>query len=310
MRVCKDLDHRGLAASAVVTVGVFDGLHRGHRALIDRARSLCLDGEVLAVVTFEPLPLVVLDPQRAPARIIGTRQKLELLRAAGVDLVWMMRFNQQLARTPARVFAALLKTGLNARHVVVGSDFRFGHRREGDFARLQALGRELGFAAESLPPVLVDGQRVSSTAVRAALSQGAFRIAERLLGRAYTLSGRVLRGRALGRELGFPTANLRPPQGRLALSGVFAVRARFGDGAWRNGVASLGCRPAVGGGEALLETHLFDFSGDLYGRRMEVWFVKKLRDEAHFDRLDELVAQMKIDEAQARSVLGSAGNSD
>ena len=310
MRVCRDQDHRELAASAVVTVGVFDGLHRGHRALIDRARSLCRDGDVLALVTFEPLPLVILDPQRAPARLTGTRQKLELLRAAGVDLVWMMRFNRQLADTSAQAFAAQLKSGLNARRVVVGSDFRFGRRREGDFASLQALGGEFGFEAESLPPVLVDGLRVSSTAVRAALSQAKFGIAERLLGRAYTLSGRVVRGQALGRQLGYPTANLRLPEGPLPLSGIFAVRARIDEGPWRDGVANLGYRPAVGGGEALLETHLFEFDGDLYGRRMEVRFVEKLRDEAHFDHLDGLVAQMKNDEAQARLVLAGANNSD
>jgi riboflavin kinase/FMN adenylyltransferase len=228
----------------------------------------------------------------------------------GVDRVWMLRFNRQLAATRAGEFARLLRQGMNARHVVVGPDFRFGRGREGDFAQLQELGLEFGFTAEKLPPVLLDDERVSSTAVRAALSRGDLRQAARLLGRAYTMSGHVVRGQALGRKLGYATANLRIPGGRSPLDGVFAVRTRWQDGPWQDGVANLGCRPAVGGGEPLLETHLLDFEGDLYGRRMEVMFVEKLRDEAHFDHLDLLVAQMKKDEAQARSVLADVRNSE
>lgn len=261
----------------------------------------------MALVTFEPMPLQVLDPQRAPVHLLGLRHKLELLDGAGVGLVWLMRFNQRLAETSADGFARLLKTGLNARHVVVGSDFRFGHGREGNFTRLRSLGKVHGFAAESVDPVLVDGQRVSSTAVRRALAAADFYLAERLLGRPYSVQGRVVRGRALGRTLGYPTANLRVPGGRSAITGIFAVRARVDAQSLRDGVASLGTRPVVGGGEMLLEVHLFDFDGDLYGRRMEVQFVEKLRDEAHFERLEDLVKQMKQDEELARSLLSGDG---
>lgn len=307
MRVYRDQDHCDLAAATVVTVGVFDGVHRGHRALIERCRERRKPGEAVALVTFEPMPLAVLDPERAPPRLAGVRQKLELLRDAGVDLVWMMRFDQRLAATSARSFAGLLASGLNARHVVVGPDFRFGCRREGDFGQLQSLGRELGFSAERLPPVHVGGERVSSTAIRAALAAGELERAAHLLGRPYTLQGHVIRGKALGRTLGYPTANLRVPGGRPALTGIFAVRARVAGGRWCDGVASLGCRPAVGGGEPLLEVHLFEFGDDLYGRRLEVAFIEKLREEAHFERLEDLVAQMKTDEAQARGILADAG---
>jgi riboflavin kinase/FMN adenylyltransferase len=308
MRVFRDQDHRDLAAATVVTVGVFDGVHLGHGALVERCRAQCRPGEQVALVTFEPMPMVLLDPARAPARLVGVRQKLELLRAAGVDLVWMMRFNHRLAATSAQDFAGLLKTGLNARHVVVGPDFRFGCRREGDFGRLEALGAQLGFTAERVSAVHVDGERVSSTAVRSALAAGDLAMAARLLGRPYTLLGRVIAGRALGRTLGYPTANLRVPGGRPALAGIFAIRARADEGDWRDGVANLGSRPAVGGGEPLLEAHLFDFDGDLYGRRLEVAFIEKLRDEAHFEHLDDLVIQMKRDEAQARDILAAASS--
>lgn len=306
MRVYRDHGHQRLAASSVVTVGNFDGMHLGHQALIRHCQAKLATGEQMAVVTFEPRPVRLLRPGQLQPRLVGVRQKLDLLRAAGVDLTWMMRFNRRLASLPARDFAQMLSLGLNARHVVVGQDFRFGRDREGDFARLAALGDKLGFTAEAFPPVTFDGQRVSSTMVRRALERRELAMAAALLGRPYSMAGRVIRGRQLGRELGFPTANLRLPGRRSPLDGVFAVRARVDGSDWLDGVASLGCRPVVGGGEPLLEVHLFDYSGELYGRRMEVRFVAWIREERDFSGLEGLVTQMTEDAARARQLLAAA----
>jgi len=309
MRFFRDLDHVGLSTGSAVTVGNFDGLHLGHRELLKRCRECAgADGEV-ALVTFQPLPREWFDPAGAPSRLVGVDDKLRLLEEAGVDLVWMLRFNDRLASMPAREFVErVLVAGLAAHHVVLGGDFRFGRGREGDIGLMQQLGEELGFAVEVVESVELDGERVSSTRVRDALIAGDLDRAARLLGRPYTISGRVIPGKRLGRQLGYPTANVRPPGLRTPLGGIFAVRARVEDGPWRGGVASLGHRPAVGGKDVLLEVHLFDFAGDLYGRRLETHFIAKLRDEQHFDGLEALVAQMRKDEARARALLAGAGN--
>ncbi len=304
MRVIRDNPGRQLLQSSVVTIGNFDGLHLGHQALIRRCESLADGKHPIAVVTFEPLPETWFRPDAAPARLMSVRQKLDYLANAGVDLVWLMRFNQILADMNADDFvqSVLVKT-LAASEVVVGEDFRYGKGRQGDIDSLRLLGKKLGIGLNTVPMLDVGGQRASSTGIRDFLAVGDLEQARRLLGRPFRMAGRVIRGRQLGRQLGYPTANIRPAASPSPLMGIFAIRARWGDSRWRDGVANLGTRPAVGGQGFLLEAHLFDYKGNLYGQRLEVEFVKKLRDEAHFENIDDLVVQMREDERQARHCL-------
>lgn len=307
MRLYRDHHHAGLSDASVVAIGNFDGVHRGHQALLRRSAELaagvCAPARVV-LVTFEPLPRAFFDPEGAPPRLSGPAEKLRRVQGQGVDLTWMLRFNGALASMSARAFVeSILVRGLAAKAVVIGGDFRFGCGREGDLAMMRAFGDEHGFRTEEVPPVRLDGERISSTAIRDALAEGRLDEAAAMLGRPFSVTGHVVTGQRLGRELGYPTANLRPWGGRFPLTGVFAVRARWEGGAWREGVASVGVRPAVGGGEPLAEVHLFDYSGNLYGKRLEARFIERLRDETHFPSLDALKAQMKNDEARARTIL-------
>ena len=304
MQVIRDNPGRQLLKSSVVTIGNFDGLHLGHQALIRRCESLSAGTRAIAVVTFEPLPQAWFKSDAAPARLISMRQKLDCLANEGIDLVWVMRFNQELAAmSAARFVQSVLVETLAASDVVVGEDFHYGKGRQGDAHSLRQSGEKLGFAVSTVPMLDVGGQRASSTSIRDYLVTGDLEQAQRLLGRSFRMAGRVIRGRQLGRQLGYPTANIRLAASPSPLKGVFAVRARWGDSGWRDGVANLGTRPAVGGEGFLVEVHLFDFNGNLYGQRLEVEFVKKLRDEAHFEDIDDLVVQMREDERQARVCL-------
>jgi riboflavin kinase/FMN adenylyltransferase len=298
-------------AGSAVSVGNFDGLHLGHRALVDRCRQLAGDVRATAVMTFEPLPPAFFRPDQAPARLSTVYRKLDLLRTWKVDIVWLARFDKAFANLGAREFVeqALVAT-LRAKSVVVGEDFRFGHRREGDVDMLRALGAELGFGVEIVPAVLNDGERISSSRVRRLLAEGDFEGAAALLGRPFRMEGHVVRGAGLGRKLGYPTANLRIRAQPSPLSGVLAAFARIGRGPWRPAVTNLGRRPAVGGGEPLLEVHFFDFDEELYGQRLEVQFVAKLRDEANFEKLEALVEQMRRDEQAALDCLAAARRPD
>jgi len=299
---------------SVVTIGNFDGVHRGHQALIQRARENVLSGAQLAVVTFEPLPQAFFRPEQAPARLSTVYQKLAMLKSLGVDLCWLMRFDQALAQLePVDFVRQVLVKELAVRHVVVGQDFRFGHKRAGNLDLLSAFGRAADFTVETLEPVLDGDRRISSTAIRQALFEGNFAQAGNMLGRPFRMDGHVVKGQQLGRTLGYPTANLRIRAEPSPLQGIFAVYARICDdltdasrpGPWRPGVASLGRRPTVGGAELLLEVHLFDFSADLYGRRLQVEFVAKLRDELHFADMETLLLHMQRDEQQARRILAN-----
>ena len=279
-------------------------MHRGHQALIERCREKASAEDAIAVVTFEPLPQAFFRPEQAPGRLLTVHQKLSCFRTVGVDLVWMMRFGKELAGLSARDFAEqVLNLDMRAKCVVVGEDFRFGRGREGDVVMLQQLGSTMGFDVETVSVVESDGQRISSSGIRQQLLAGNFQAAAAFLGRPYRMDGHVVQGANLGKKLGYPTANLKIRAQPCPFQGVFAVFARSAGGRWRPGVCNLGKRPAVGGTEPLLEVHFFDFDKDLYGQRLEVQFVAKLRDELNFESIDDLVVQMQGDEAEARACL-------
>ncbi len=290
---------------SVVCIGAFDGLHPGHRALagraVERARAL---GVAAVALSFEPLPRELFAKGESPPRLMLPRAKVEGLRALGCDGVGLLRFDATLAAMSAEDFVRqVLVARLAVHEVWVGPGFHFGRGRAGDIALLRTLGEKCGFTAHEIAPVHVGGERVSSTAIRAALASGDFGHAARLLGRPYSISGRVVRGQQLGRTLGYPTANLRYGGKIPALRGIFATWVHgVGEQPWPS-VSSFGTRPTVEGREPLLEAHLFDFEGDLYGRRIGVEFVAHLRDEEKFPNLPSLVAQMHQDEAQARAIL-------
>jgi riboflavin kinase/FMN adenylyltransferase len=306
MRVIRDNPGRQMLRSSVVTIGNFDGIHLGHQALIRRCESLAGDEKPIAVVTFEPLPQAWFRPDSAPARLMSVRQKLDYLICEGINLVWLLRFNQALAGMEADSFVrSVLVETLGVSDVVVGEDFRYGRGRQGDIETLRLAGEKLGFATHAVPMLDIAGCRASSSGIRDSLAAGDLEQAGRLLGRPFSMCGRVIKGRQLGRRLGYPTANIRVAATPCPMMGVFAVRARWGNGYWHDGVANLGTRPAVGGEGILLEVHLFDFTGSLYGQKLEVEFIKKLRDETHFEVIDDLVVQMREDERQARACLAA-----
>lgn len=304
-RLFRDVDGGELfPQGSVVCIGAFDGLHLGHRALVRhaaaRARALGLPAVALA---FEPLPREFFATGAKPPRLSLARNKVALLRELGIDSVGLLRFDRRMAATAAEDFVRdMLVRRLGAREVWIGPQFHFGNRRRGNLALLQEMGAGLGFSAGEIEPVHVHGERVSSTRIRELLVAGEFDRAADLLGRPYTIAGRVVRGRQLGRTLGFPTANLRFPK-TPALAGIYAtwVHGVF-EQPWPS-VSSFGTRPTVEGVEPLLEAHLFDYAGDLYGRHIEVEFVAKLRDEEKFNDLPALTAQMHRDAEQARRIL-------
>jgi riboflavin kinase / FMN adenylyltransferase len=302
----RDLDGGPLCPNgSVVCIGAFDGLHLGHRALVrhavERARGL---GVPAVVLSFEPLPREFFGGPAAPARLQLPAMRIREFRALGVDRVGLLRFNAALAAMPAEAFVQrLLVERLRAQEVWVGPDFRFGNGRAGNLALLQSIGGEAGFVADTIAPIEVDGTRVSSTRIRTALAAGDFRNAARLLGKPYAIRGRVVRGKQLGRTLGYPTANMRFANKVPALRGIYATWVHGVGADRRASVSSFGTRPTVDGKEPLLEAHLFDFDGDLYGQHIEVEFVAKLRDEEKFPDLPTLVAQMNRDAAQARDLL-------
>jgi len=296
---------------SVVCIGAFDGLHLGHQALVrrtvERARELGLPAVALS---FEPLPREFFARSNPPPRLLLPRAKVERLLGLGAEQVGLLRLDQRLSSLSAGELAqSVLSDRLSAREVWVGPEFRFGKARGGDIELLRRIGCGLGFHADEIAPVELDGQRVSSTRIRSALQEGDFATATRLLGQPYAIGGHVVRGRQLGRELGFPTANLRFGRKVPALSGIYATWVHGVGGVPRAAVSSFGTRPTVAGIEPLLEAHLFDFNGDLYGHRIEVEFVSKLRDELKFPDLESLTVQMRRDAEQARAILSSGSPS-
>ena len=304
-------DSRGPLGSqgSVACIGAFDGLHLGHQALVGRAVARARELRLPAVaLSFEPLPREFFAKDAKPPRLMLPRAKLQGLHDLGCASVGLLRFNAKLASMPAEDFVRdVLVERLRAREVWVGPGFRFGKGRTGDIELLQAMGQAHGFTAHAIEPVNCgDGERVSSTRIRAALTAGDFDAASRLLGRPYAIGGHVVHGKQLGRTLGYPTANLRYGGKTPALRGIYATWVHgVADHPWPS-VSSFGTRPTVDGIEPLLEAHLFDFDGDLYGRRIEVAFVAHLRDEEKFADLDSLVVQMRLDDARARAILVEA----
>jgi riboflavin kinase / FMN adenylyltransferase len=302
---------RGLAPRAttprVLAIGSFDGLHVGHHALIARAVARAAElGVPAGLLSFEPLPREVLQPDSPPARLTNFRERWRLLEGSGLDHLHLLTFSQRLRAMTGLQFMEALK-GMGARAIVVGHDFRFGHKGAASAQWCASESGKFGFEVDILDPVLVGEERASSGLVRGALEAGDLSRAARLLGRPYSMRGRVRHGERLGRKLGFPTANIALHRRRAPLAGIFAVRVRgaglvAAQGGWP-AVASLGTRPTVNGVEPLLEVHLFDFEGELYGRELEVEFVARLREERRFDTLEAMVAQMHRDATEARAAL-------
>ena len=297
---------RGRTPGCVVTIGTYDGIHLGHQALLARVRGHATRlGTTAVLLTFEPTPREYLVPADPPARLTSLRERWRILTPLGLDYLWLLRFGEALRNLCAEEFAQLLVRELAPSVVVVGHDFRFARHGGATAPILAEAGRRLGFEVDVLPAVTLEGERVSSSGVRAALARSDFVLARRWLGRPWSMRGRVQPGSRLGAQLGFPTANVPLERRRAPVNGIFAVRVHGVAGAARAGVASLGTRPTIGGTEALLEAHLFDFKGDLYGREIEVEFVARLRDEECFASLEALTEQMERDAAEARNILSA-----
>lgn len=301
----------------VATIGNFDGLHLGHQAILARLLEKSREyGLPSVVITFEPHPQEYFQPGNRPARLTSFREKLEVLSALPIDRVLCLPFNRTLAEMEAGDFIERILVGaLGLRALVVGDDFRFGARRQGDIAVLRAAGERHGFEVLVMDALESGGARASSTRIRDALRKGDLAAAERMLGRPYRLDGLVVAGDGRGRQLGFPTANVHLQRrsfgaGAAAheapLAGVFAVRVRGIEGRALPGIANIGTRPTVGGTKCLLEVHVFDFSGDLYGRHLQVEFCARLREERRFESLDALAAQIDRDARAARAWFATA----
>ena len=306
MRITRGIP-AGSGSPLALTIGNFDGVHLGHHAMLDELARAARRLQVPScVMTFEPHPREFFAPDRAPARLTSLREKLELLAASGVDRAHVCRFNYALAQITAQDFIErVLVHGMGIRWLQVGDDFRFGARRAGDFVMLKQAAPRLGYEVQALPSVMIDGVRVSSTAVREALATGQLEQAARLLGRPYSISGRVVRGDGLGRKLGFPTANVQMKHNLPPVQGIFAVEVSGIAAQALRGAASLGVRPTVSEqGRAVLEVYVFDFKGDLYGEHLRVDFLHKLRDEEKYVDLDTLKQQIAIDIVNIKNYFG------
>jgi riboflavin kinase/FMN adenylyltransferase len=294
--------HRGCAA----TIGSFDGLHLGHQAVLEQLAEQAAGRRLPAtLVTFEPQPREYFMPDAAPPRLTRFREKLELLRHYGVDRVVCLRFNHYLASLTADAFIqTVLLDGLDVKYLVVGDDFRFGSERNGDFSLLVQAGQRHGFPVVNMHTVSAGNGRVSSTRIRESLRAGDLAAAEALLGRPYRMSGRVAHGDKRGRTIGFPTANIFLHRAAVPVEGVFAVQLTGIDEQPLPGVANVGNRPTVDGTRSLLEVHLFDFDREIYGRHVQVGFLKKLRAERKFASFDKLKEQILLDAGHAREFFG------
>jgi riboflavin kinase / FMN adenylyltransferase len=301
------------AAAAALTIGNFDGVHLGHRAMVEQLVDAARERQLAScVMTFEPHPREFFAPDRAPTRLTSLREKLELLAELDVEQVHVRRFDYDFARMTAEDFIEqVLVTGLNARWVLVGDDFRFGARRHGDVAMLREVLSRRGVEVVQMQTVSLGGVRVSSTEVRERLARGDLRGAAQLLGRPYSISGRVVGGERLGKRLGFPTANLQMQHNRPPLAGIFVVEVLGLGQRPVQGVASLGVRPTIkAGGAPVLEVHLLDFAREIYGHHLQVLFLHKLRDEEKFADLETLKRHIAGDVEDARRFFRRRGSRD
>ncbi len=301
MLVYRGFSHVSPGAT-VLTIGNFDGIHLGHRALLKRLTDAAKAENLLpTAITFEPHPREYFAPDSAPARLSTLREKLEMIADEGVEAAYVGHFNARFAALSAEDFIERILVGcLRVKHLIIGDDFRFGAGRRGDFAMLRQSGERFGFAVDAMGCVMLDAERASSSAVRDALAAGRMEHAARLLGRSYSIDGRVVHGEKMGRQLGFATANIRIKHDRPPLTGVFAVEVHGLPDGPHHGVANLGIRPSANQvARPLLEVHLFDFARDIYGAHLNVRFVHKIRDEARFPNLEALKAQIMRDADEA-----------
>lgn len=293
---------------SVLALGNFDGFHLGHQAVVNRAISLGFHRRVPVIVaTFDPHPVRYFKPDVPPFRLTSLAQRERLFSHAGADAMLVFRFDEELATTSAEDFVSeILAKRLGIAGVVTGRDFTFGRGRGGNAELLRTLGEAHGIEAEAVAPVMLDGAPVSSSRIREALAAGDPGTATHLLTRPFTVEATVERGDGRGHDLGYPTANLSLGRYQRPAHGIYAVRVRLDDDSEHPGVASFGVRPTFEGGDEVLETFIFDWEGDLYGRTIEVGLMAYMRPEAKFDSTDALVAQMRDDEAEARQLLGTA----
>lgn len=307
VRHLEDLPYPDLDTGSVVTIGAFDGIHLGHQQLLERVTHVAEDQGLTAVVmSFEPTPKEFFGGTRPPARLMRFREKFDSLEAHGIDLFYCPRFAAPMREIPAADFIRrILIHGLNARYLVVGDDFHFARRREGSIGHLNAVAGVLGYDVEQVPSVVVNGVRVSSTAIRDALAGGDMKTAAKLLGRPYRMSGKIVKGDRVGRTLGYPTANVDLRRRQSAVMGIFAVRVHGLEGGPHDAVASVGSRPTFAGTKPILEVHIFDFDADIYGEYIHVDFIAWLREQEKFDLVEDLVAQMGVDVENARSALAA-----
>ena len=307
VRHIDDLPFDELQNGSVVTIGAYDGLHLGHEQLLERVNAASKQqGLPSVVMSFEPTPKEFFAASSPPARLMRFREKFESLAAHGIDIFYCPRFAEQIRDIAADAFIRrILVHGLCARHIVVGDDFRFARKREGKLEHLQRASKALDYVIEQVPSVIVDGVRVSSTAIRESLWDGDLQRVTALLGRPYRMSGKIMMGDKVGRTLGYPTANVDLRRRQSAVMGIFAVRVHGLPGGPKDAVASVGTRPTFEGTKPLLEVHIFDFDEDVYGEYIHVDFIGRLRSEAKFDEVDELVAQMHRDADNAKSILAA-----
>ncbi len=288
--------------ASVVTIGNFDGIHLGHQHVLEQLHTVAMHRNLPStVIIFEPQPIEFLAPDKAPKRLSRFREKLVYLKSKQIDNLLCLNFNHDLAQLYAQDFVKqILVERLNTRHLVIGDDFRFGKNRSGDFEFLQNCGAQYGFAIERSDTLLIEGHRVSSTRIRECIQNNDFEQTARLLGRPYTLSGKVCHGRKLGRELGFPTINIKMGDKTLIVKGIFAVSVKGIDNRVLQGVASIGTRPTVNGVDTILEVYILNFDQDVYGYCVDVEFLHKIRDEEKFDSLQELKFHIEKDTVIAR----------
>ncbi|WP_321276006.1 bifunctional riboflavin kinase/FAD synthetase [Thiomicrorhabdus indica] len=291
-----------LAKGCVLTIGNFDGVHLGHQQVLNALHNEAVTRNLPSVVmVFEPLPIEFFSPEKAPVRLMNLREKLQAFDRTEIDYVICVRFNEKFAGLTAGEFVhSVLIDGFNVKHLIVGDDFHFGKGRGGDFAFLQSFGEKSGFSVVKMPTHVFDGNRVSSTRVRAELSKPDLAAVETLIGRSFSFNGRVIHGQKLGRTIGFPTLNLNPKRIQMPVHGVFAVEVLgIADKPWP-AVANLGLRPTVDGIRPSIEVHLFDWSEDLYGHHIDVILRKFIRPEMKFNGLEQLQAQIAQDAIKAR----------